>query len=350
MSANIGWLFYKDYFRDINYADMSDSKNESLIQQRVDNIIKQKAEIEQKEFIGNIHFSTTTTYPGLLLGSGNAHELSSVEGQAILGFSFDYTSGLPVIAGSSLKGVLRSVFRHKEYIQELLKDEQIDVKALEKEIFDNGDIFFDATVSKSGLQLLGDDYITPHKNAKKKKDKDGNLVDDALCDPTPLRFIKVMPGVTFTFEFELSDGLITKEQKALLFAAILADRGIGAKTNVGYGQFESNLAQKAKLQIEDYQEELKKQEQVHQEQLQEAQKSEVLASLDSNVEKIKVSIAEYTKADTKLIFEVIEVYELSDDEKNELTDFLETHIGPKPAPKNKAPIKWAIKVYELLGR
>jgi len=350
MSANIGWLFYKDYFSDINYADISDPKNETLIKKRVDTIIEQKPDIEKKEFLGNIHFSATTTYPGLLLGSGNAHELSGVEGQAILGFSFDYTTGLPVIAGSSVKGVLRSVFQHQEYIQELLDDKTIDVAVLESEIFDNGDIFFDATVSKSGLRLLGDDYLTPHKNAKKKKDKDGNLVADALCDPTPLRFIKVMPGVTFTFEFELCDGLFSKEKKALLFANILADRGIGAKTNVGYGQFESNLAQKVKLQIDDYQEELLKLEEAKKEKEQQAQKEEALASLDSNVEKIKVSIASYTKADTKLIFEVVEAYALSDDEKSELADFLEGHIGAKPAPKNKAPIKWAIKLYELLGR
>jgi CRISPR-associated protein Cmr6 len=337
MSANIGWLFYKDYFSDINYADISDPKNETLIKKRVDTIIEQKPDIEKKEFLGNIHFSATTTYPGLLLGSGNAHELSGVEGQAILGFSFDYTTGLPVIAGSSVKGVLRSVFQHQEYIQELLDDKTIDVKALESEIFDNGDIFFDATVSKSGLRLLGDDYLTPHDEA-------------GIKNPIPLRFIKVMPGVTFTFEFDLSDGILSKEQKALLFANILADRGIGAKTNVGYGQFESNLAQKAKLQIDDYQEELQKLEEAKKEKEQQAQKEEALASLDSNVEKIKVSVASYTKADTKLIFEVVEAYVLSDDEKSELADFLEGHIGAKPAPKNKAPIKWAIKLYELLGR
>ncbi|MEN4045381.1 type III-B CRISPR module RAMP protein Cmr6 [Sulfurimonas sp. NWX367] len=337
MGANIGWLFYKEYFKDINYADISDAKNESLIQQKVDNIIKQKPELESKDFLGNIHFTATTTYPGLLLGSGNAHELPSIKGQAILGFSFDYTTGLPVIAGSSVKGVLRSIFKHKEYIQELLEDKTVDIEALEREIFTNGDIFFDATVSKSGRNLLGDDFLTPHD-------------ENGLKNPIPLRFIKVMPGVTFTFEFKLKDGIITKEQKALLFANILADRGIGAKTNVGYGQFEANLAQKAKNQIQDYQEELKKQELERKEKEEQLQKEAALSALDSNVEKIKVSIANYTKSDTKLIFETIELYELAVDEKNELADFLESHIGPKPTPKNKAPIKWAIKVYELLGR
>ena len=221
-SSNIGWLFYKDYFREIDYADLDNPKNKESIQKKVENIINQSITIEDDEMLGNTHFKATTTYPGLILGSGNAHELPSIEGQAILGFHFDYTSGLPVIQGSSIKGVLRSAFGHSAYITEYVAV-GVDVEALEKEIFNNADVFFDATIISNG-KILGDDFITPHG-------------DDPLKNPIPLRFIKVLPDVTFRFDFELSDGLISKSKKIELFQNILADLGLGAKTNVGYGKF-----------------------------------------------------------------------------------------------------------------
>ncbi len=227
-SANIGWLFYKDYFKGIDYANLDNSHNEIAINQKVKNIIDQTPVIKEAEILGNTHFTATTTYPGLLLGSGNTHELPSIKGQAILGFHFDYTSGLPVIQGSSTKGVLRSAFRHWEYIAEIGGEtlvSQKDVESLETEIFDNGDSFFDATLSGADGKILGDDYITPHP--------------DALKNPIPLRFIKVLPNVTFRFDFELSDGILARDEKRKLFQHILEDLGLGAKTNVGYGKFEN---------------------------------------------------------------------------------------------------------------
>jgi len=264
MGANIGWLFYKDYFKGINYNNLEDKKNELIIKDKVENIIIQTPNIEESKELGNIHFKATTTYPGLILGSGNAHELPSIEGQAILGFHFDYTSGLPVISGSSIKGVLRSAFpldeaeletklKHLndeakeqsndkdkeqlillnnakyEYIKEYSKLESFeDVIKLKKQIFDNSDIFFDAEIIKAdGFgKILGDDFLAPHG-------------DNPLKNPIPLRFIKVLPNVTFRFDFELSDGIIKKQTKSKLFQDILEDLGLGAKTNVGYGKFES---------------------------------------------------------------------------------------------------------------
>jgi len=222
-NANIGWLFYKDYFKDIDYENLNNENNESKIKKKVENILNQKPQIQEAEVLGNTHFTATTTYPGLLLGSGNAHEIPTVKKQAILGFHFDYTSGLPIIQGSSIKGVLRSAFKHEEYIKELLGKNDID--GLESEIFDNADVFFDATISNADGQILGDDYITPHKEDTK--------------EPIPLRFIKVLPNVSFIFDFKLSEGTISKESKTKLFENILEDLGLGAKTNVGYGKFEN---------------------------------------------------------------------------------------------------------------
>ena len=46
-----------------------------------------------------------------------------------------------------------------------------------------------------------------------------------------------MPNIGFQFNFHLKDGLLTKEQKEILFKKIILTIGVGAKTNVGYGQF-----------------------------------------------------------------------------------------------------------------
>jgi len=66
-------------------------------------------------------FELTTIYPGLLIGAGYSHpalkEIKKSDrdevGDFQLGFFFDHTTGLPVIPGSSVKGVLKSVFPKK---------------------------------------------------------------------------------------------------------------------------------------------------------------------------------------------------------------------------------------------
>jgi CRISPR-associated protein Cmr6 len=222
---NIGWLFYRDYFKDedfedINFEDLE--SNEELIKSKIKKILNQSPRLQTKKSLGNVSFELTTTYPGLLIGSGYLHELPDVKGQAILGFDFDYTTGVPIIRGSSIKGVLRSAFEHKDYIKSLL-DKELNIEELKREIFENSDIFFDAYVIRFKDTLLSDDYITPHK--------------DEVENPTPLRFIKVSPNVTFRFEFRLNDTTLTKEEKRDLFKNIILDLGLGAKTNVGYGKF-----------------------------------------------------------------------------------------------------------------
>jgi len=222
-NPNLGWLFYKEYFFDLNYQNLE--SNENKIQNKIKNILNSKVTYKnQKNPLSNSTFELTTIYPGLMLGSGYLHELPEIKAQAILGFDFDYTTGLPIIRGSSIKGVLRNAFEHKEYIKELLNDEAIKIDSLINEIFESGsDIFFDAFPIKSKSNILSDDYITPHKSE--------------LENPIPLRFIKVSPEVTFRFEFKLSDTTITKQEKEMLFKKIILDFGLGAKTNVGYGKF-----------------------------------------------------------------------------------------------------------------
>lgn len=198
--------------------------------------------------------------PGLLIGSGLAHGLPGSEEDVKTGFQFDYTSGLPVIPGSSVKGVIRSAFpmikEDKEqsneadaeklnYIKSLIADipefsslvlEDKDILELGNQMFNHGDVFADALLVGYGTrmkqhgpvkQVLTEDYITPHTGGP-------------LAQPIPIKIVKVAPGVTFAFCFKFNETKIGAKEvsasmKKALCAAILQNLGVGAKTNVGYG-------------------------------------------------------------------------------------------------------------------
>ncbi len=250
--ANIGWLYYKDYyygipFRCVQKEDelkpLFEAKNQ-VIKARQLSQYREEVEILQAGFEPMQWFEMTTVYPGLVTGLGASHETHR-EGEYKLGFYFDHTTGLPIIPGSSVKGVLRSAFKKSpEYIEYLLENPLgdnapitgIDIDKLEKEIFDGEglspyrrDVFLDAVIVSSKNKdtlFLADDFITPHG-------------EDVFKDPIPLQFLKILPQVTFRFQFRLNNGLISIESKTILFKLILTDIGIGAKTNVGYGKFKT---------------------------------------------------------------------------------------------------------------
>lgn len=261
-SGNLGLLYTRRYFEDISVEMVDNPKGkeaEDYYREHNDNIIAQsKVTISQTEDpslpegVANCNFKLTTCYPGLITGTGISHS-SGQKNEAKLGLSFDHTTGLPFIPGSSVKGLLRSVFpgprkeNEKErcdFIREkmgkTLSDDEI--KRLCVAIFgsDNKDkdshiqgcdIFFDAFPVGSKNGLLDMDYITPHK--------------DEFSDPTPIQFMRIKPEVTFRFSFKLISTklsetvIIGTDDKEKLFKAILTTVGIGAKTNVGYGQLKA---------------------------------------------------------------------------------------------------------------
>jgi len=93
-----------------------------------------------------------------------------------------------------------------------------------KSIYDR-DIFFDAVITapdKKG-RILCSDSITPHG-------------DNPLKNPTPITFVKIAPGCKLEFRFKLAGNIEERKLKLDLFKEILTTIGVGAKTNVGYGQ------------------------------------------------------------------------------------------------------------------
>ncbi len=207
-------------------------------------------------------FQLKTIYPGLLSGSGYLHEVGEKNDDEFqLGFYFDYTTGLPVIPASSIKGVLRYAceMRDGEYLKDIIKRLGIDVPNFDTkkfiktvfegktEIEENGkkkevgisiykrDIFHDAFPIKSEKSLFGMDYITHHEHP--------------LKNPNPVKFLRVQPEVTYKFQFDLKPtNDLTVKQKKEIFEQIILDLGLGAKTNVGYGQFEKVLKENSETE------------------------------------------------------------------------------------------------------
>lgn len=270
-TANIGWLFYKDLYRSYKkfqyqkqndpnkLVDITEEHQNKIIQQKICSLLEttftdnhlqtNQRVINSLSKLNNYEtFNLKTTYPGLLIGSGVSHGVTS-EADIKVGLQFDYTTGLPYIPGSSIKGVLRSVFpdpnlskedneSHIEYLRIKLKEitgkewKKEDISSLRKKLFEEGensslrDIFFDALMvgtSSKAKPFLGNDYITPHKNP--------------FDDPTPIQFIKVLPDVEFRFSFQLNANVpeLKPKERILLYKKILLDWGVGAKVNLGYG-------------------------------------------------------------------------------------------------------------------
>ena len=260
MNRNLHKYYYKDYFGNrpeeiidpedrqqrrrinasLNWMDIkSDKKNAPIIKKRNSRLMEREIlYVIEKPMDTKYTFQLEIVYPGLVTGIGINHE-ATIEGEFKLGVHFDWTYGMPVVYGSSVKGVLKSYF--KEFYTP--KEGQPTVKDAIDDIFNGGkksiyqrDVFLDAVIvqaERNGSgRILCSDSITPHG-------------DDPLKNPIPLTFLKIAPGCKLEFRFKLvtteiiNEGQtlkLTAEDKLCIFREILTTVGIGAKTNVGYGQ------------------------------------------------------------------------------------------------------------------
>lgn len=252
-SRNLNYCYYVEYYNGVVFNNLECEDTQGNLQshnQQLCNYAAQQDDLMTPlgKDLAPQSIELQTVYPGLLIGTGLAHGFGG-KGEAALGLSLDYVTGMPYIPGSSVKGTLRSAFEHKDYIRKILEgngfanaDDEF-IKNLEAGIFGkpikdddcnanpkDEDIFFDAIVTSTG-RLLATDAITPHR-------MDSELLE--LANPNPLTLIRIRPGVKFKFQFSLKPRTlgVSAEIKLKLFTQILLDMGIGAKTNVGYGQLE----------------------------------------------------------------------------------------------------------------
>ena len=259
MSRNLHKYYYKDYFgekpeeiyvsdgrrgqmrtnKSLDWTNVKSDENVSILKKRNLRLTEGGLLYKVAQPVDtNDTFQLEIIYPGLVTGIGINHE-ATIEGEFKLGVHFDWTYGMPVVYGSSVKGVLRSYFKefYEPKVGRPSADDAFD------DIFNGGkksiyqrDVFFDAVIvqpdNKGKGRILCSDSITPHG-------------DNPLKNPTPITILTIAPGCKLEFRFQLVPTVIEKKgqqltlpvsDKLALFKEILTTVGIGAKTNVGYGQ------------------------------------------------------------------------------------------------------------------
>jgi len=259
---NFGYCYYHDkgqtpvdYGRSIVKLSKNFDKND--LQKKYNDLQKKYFEVSGKT-VFTLDFKIS--YLGLLIGLGYDHpklkeNTDAANADFAAGFMFDHTTGFPYIPGSSVKGILRSVFPgnnkdegRKDFINELLNKnlEYKKIEQIENRIFGNRsnkkretthkdqDIFYDGYISKSAKSLFAEEYITPHP--------------DDISDPNPIKLLKIPPDNIITLQFGLNDNKkneLTQKERLKLYCQIILYKGLGAKTNVGFGQFDESFARKS---------------------------------------------------------------------------------------------------------
>ncbi len=250
-SKNMHYVFNVSYFEglDLIKTNNNDEKIKMEISDRNEQIRRFPfsvsapfKELREGGVQGFRSFRLYTTYPGLLIGTGNPHD-TKLESAVKCGFSFDYVTGLPYIPGSSLKGLLRSYFKEPVFIKTLLNHKELsdgDIRKLESDCFEKGDVFLGAyPVRTIGGTLLEMEYITPHP--------------DVYKDPVPISIMKVKPNIGFEFCFILQDSeepAVSASEKEALYKSVLKEMGVGAKTDVGFGRMAESLAKPNKMDFD----------------------------------------------------------------------------------------------------
>lgn len=250
---NIKNYYYKKYFDlpfrvvehdskeklEVHYTDKDKQKKDGIEARNAKLCNATLIPIDNPAVNGKQSFRLKICYPGLVTGVGINHE-TGIEGEYKLGMHFDHTTGMPIVYGSSVKGVIRTYFKEEykpkngepgidETFIDIFGSDEKHNSSYSKSIYER-DIFFDAVIVKANGdgKILAPDSITPHK-------------EGPLKNPIPITFIKIASGCELEFRFRLSstrvdDKVLTVQRKLELFKRILTTYGIGAKTNVGYGQ------------------------------------------------------------------------------------------------------------------
>lgn len=181
---------------------------------------------------------TMKTATRLVFGSGYNHPME-------IGFFFDWTTGLPIIPGSSIKGAFLRYAKDnlaREKVQEIFGSPEKGTGSM---------VFFPAYPLEMNEPLFEKDWTTVHykpyyENLDKPDGPDKPDIPPAdYYSPVPLPFLAVRKNVTYEFRLALrmnykakiADSPLLKETYDLLKKA-LAESGVGAKTGINYGYFE----------------------------------------------------------------------------------------------------------------
>ncbi|MBV6518654.1 MAG: type III-B CRISPR module RAMP protein Cmr6 [Candidatus Brocadia sp.] len=235
-TPNLSLKYYKwaDIYNDNKFQEV-DSKRKGKFFESFITLSKSKAYREafenRKKHLEGIGITfTMTTVSRLVFGMGYEHPTE-------IGFAFDWTSGLPVIPGSSLKGIARYAAETDNHddIAGIFGAENGDAQAGEIVFFPAYPCLIDN--NKPFLEL---DVMTPHYS-KYYSDPVNNPPAD-WYSPLPLHFLTVPAGEKYCFRLAHRKNLRDKESPLLkktenILKYALSEFGVGAKTSVFYGYF-----------------------------------------------------------------------------------------------------------------
>lgn len=184
-----------------------------------------------------------------MTGTGIEHPLEN-------GFAFLAPYGLPYLAGSSVKGVLRRTaeyLRDLEFVESNCGWSQSAINILFGPEPETGDsegahrgalVFWDVYIQPKDYKL-GMDILTPHYTEYYK----GNQTPHDSGTPVPVPFLVVPPEAKFMFNIQCNVELIVDENIKKIWRTLVKDLlehsfewlGFGAKTASGYGQLKADV-------------------------------------------------------------------------------------------------------------
>lgn len=201
--------------------------------------------------LGDTHLYTAVTATPLAIGLGGGSVFE-------VGFTFLRPYGVPYIPGSSIKGAMKRVAavrcgvdavlngkyqpdkKIKDIRGQVPEDKQADVESFLNAFgTTEGAAFFDIfdawiTAGDPQGHFLMSDIVNPHHPGYYRGEK-GHEIPHDWDSPVPVTFVSIRPGVTVQFAFRCAENWV-KFCRDLL-EDVLTKRGIGAKTNAGYGYF-----------------------------------------------------------------------------------------------------------------
>ena len=382
---NLGYYYMKLRLQEFYLNKENKQQTPFKVEKKVEDNSQKK--LEDLTNIDKIYLSVN--YPGLLIGTGTTIEYTPFnkgkKGNGNYdnfknGLSFDYTTGLPYIPGSGIKGVIRDFFPTEigdkndseeeklkyqeqnnaktELINQILESNYTleDIERIGESIFEGRnfekkenfvkeeylpilkrDKFIEGRiiVNNDKQIILDKDYITPHKKI--------------LENPVPIKILKIVPKTEIEILLQLTetkisipeknDIVITKEQKKKLFTEILFLTGLGAKTNVGYGHFDEEESIKITRKRE---EEVKK--------LLEKEKLEVLKKEKEDMSDFKRFVYEFKNEwnDETKKGKVSEVEKFEGEEQKEIANLL-LEVLKKEKKHSKKTEKKITRLEEILN-
>lgn len=382
---NLGYYYMKLRLQEFYLNKENKQQTPFKVEKKVEDNSQKK--LEDLTNIDKIYLSVN--YPGLLIGTGTTIEYTPFnkgkKGNGNYdnfknGLSFDYTTGLPYIPGSGIKGVIRDFFPTEigdkndseeeklkyqeqnnaktELINQILESNYTleDIERIGESIFEGRnfekkenfvkeeylpilkrDKFIEGRiiVNNDKQIILDKDYITPHKKI--------------LENPVPIKILKIVPKTEIEILLQLTetkisipeknDIVITKEQKKKLFTEILFLTGLGAKTNVGYGHFDEEESIKITRKRE---EEVKK--------LLEKEKLEVLKKEKEDMSDFKRFVYEFKNEwnDETKKGKVSEVEKFEGEEQKEIANLL-LEVLKKEKKHSKKTEKKIKRLEEILN-